>query len=58
MLLQNLIEAKLLLVSDFLKGVFPFVIQFSDDMLHRFFLNVSFLGGEGQSALGSSLVLQ
>ena len=57
MLLQNLIEAKLLLVSNFLKGVFPFVIQFSHDMLHRFFLNVSLLGGEGQSALGSSLVL-
>ena len=38
MLLQNLIEAKLLLVSNFLKGEFHFVIQFLHDSVHRFFL--------------------
>ena len=51
MLLQTLIEAKLLLVSEFLKGEFPFVIQFSHNMLRRLFLRMCHLVGEGQSVL-------
>ena len=38
MLFQILNEVELLLVSNFLKGEFPFVVQVSHDLLRRFFL--------------------
>ena len=45
-LLQTLSEAKLLLVSNFLKGDFPFVVQFSHNSFRRFFLRTHHLSLE------------